>query len=64
MRPKVSPLHDGSSRWGLGPVRFAKQPGSIVVLVEHAGAGGAKAAPIAQILLDAYARKQKEVDPT
>ncbi|CAM2066268.1 penicillin-binding protein 2 [Sulfidibacter corallicola] len=38
---------------------------AIVVLVEHAGAGGAKAAPIAKILLEAYqARKNKKVDPT
>ncbi|CAM2006863.1 penicillin-binding protein 2 [Acanthopleuribacter pedis] len=37
---------------------------AIVVLVEQAGAGGAKAGPVAQKLLEAYARKKKEVDPT
>ena len=37
---------------------------AIMVLVERAGAGGANAAPIARILLEAYMRSLKGVDPT
>ncbi len=50
--------------WFAGFAPRDKTEVAIVVLVEQAGAGGAKAAPIAKVLLEAYSRKRKEVDPT